>query len=536
MVTVDNMSVLFSGKALFEDVSLKFLPGECYGIIGANGAGKSTFLKVLSGDITPTSGSIHMPAGCRLSMLAQDQFKYDAYTVLDTVIMGHTKLYAIYEERLRLYEKAELTDAEGARIGELEMLFGDLDGYTAEAAAATMLDDLGVTHHDSLMRDLDGSEKVRVLLAQALFGDPEVLLLDEPTNQLDYLSVLWLEKFLMNFKNTVIVVSHDRHFLNTVCTHIADVDFKQIRLYPGNYDFWKQSSELMMQQQQDKNKKDEKKVKELEAFVRRFSANASKSKQATARKKIIEKLRPEALPVSQRRTPFIEFKPFRACGDRVLRVKNLVYSLSGDSKPVLPSMSFTVEPGDKIALIGESSVSKTALLDLIAGVLDPDSGELQWGSTITHGYFPSDNTAYFSDSISLFDWLAQYQTAIDNERIRGFLGRVLFSGDDVNKPVSVLSGGEKARAVFAKLMMAHNNMLLFDEPTNHLDLEAITAVNTALTQFDGVLILTSHDFELLNTVANRVIEVSPTGFIDRRTDFDSYMTDPSIQALRKTRA
>jgi len=534
MIVVDNLGVSFSGNVLFEDVNLKFVPGECYGLIGANGAGKSTFLKVMSGDVDSTSGAVHIPDGCRLSMLRQDHFAYESHTVLDTVLMGHKPLYAVYEERMRLYDKAELTDAEGERIGELEALFGEMDGYVAESDAATMLADLGIStdKHDKPMAQLDGAEKVRVLLAQALFGDPDVLLLDEPTNQLDYLSVLWLEKFIMDFKNTVIVVSHDRHFLNKVCTYIADVDFGQIKLYPGNYDFWKQSSELIQQQQQDKKQKDEKKIQELEAFVRRFSANASKSKQATSRKKMIEKLRPDEMPTSRRRSPFIHFKPFRSCGNRVLTVKNLSASVGGD--PVLKDVSFTLEKDEKLAIVGQNGVSKTALLDVLAGELTPDAGLIEWGDTIRTSYFPKDNTDYFKNKMSIMDWLSSYQDSVDNEALRGFLGRMLFSGDDAKKNVQVLSGGEKARAMFSRMMMADGNVLLFDEPTNHLDLEAISAINTALEVFDGGLILTSHDFQLLNTVPNRIIEVSPYGMIDRRMDFDSYMQDERVAQIRQS--
>jgi ATPase subunit of ABC transporter with duplicated ATPase domains len=534
MISTAQLSITFGAKTLFDDVSLKFHPGECYGLIGANGAGKSTFLKILSGEIESTEGDVILESGKTISVLSQNQFAFDEHKVLDTALMGHKRIYELYKERMDLYAKPELTNEEGERVGNLEEEFAELEGYTAEAEAASMLNDLGISNdmHDKKMEDLESGEKVRVLLAQALFGNPDVLLLDEPTNQLDYHSVLWLENFLMNFKNTVLVVSHDRHFLNKVCTHIADVDFGEIKLYPGNYDFWKMSSELSLKQRQDKNKKNENKVKELEDFVRRFSANASKSKQATSRKKLIENLRPDELPVSRRRSPFIQFKGSRPCGNSVLKVTNLSHSIAGEK--VLDKVSFTIEKGDKVGIVGKNSLSKTTLLDILSGELEPDSGDIHWGESITNAYFPKDNNQYFENKVPLIEWLGEYEETGDNEILRGFLGRMLFSGDDALKDVSVLSGGEKARAMFSKMMLAEGNFLLFDEPTDHLDLESITSLNTAFEQCSDCMLFTSHDFQLLETVADRIIEVSPKGMIDRKTNFDDFMQNEKIGELRAT--
>jgi len=533
MISTSKLGISFGSKALFENVSLKFLPGECYGLIGANGAGKSTFLKILSGQLEATDGEVIIDKNKSISVLSQDQFAFDDYSVIETVLMGHKKIYPLYAERMVLYAKSELTDKEGERIGDLEEAFGELDGYAAEADAATMLDDLEIANamHDKKMRELEAGEKVRVLLAQALFGNPDVLLLDEPTNQLDYLSALWLENFLMEFKNTVLVVSHDRHFLNKVCTNIADVDFGEIKIYPGNYDFWQKSSELAMQQRQDKNKKDEGRVKELEDFVRRFSANASKSKQATSRKKLIEKIRPDELPVSRRRTPFIQFKAARPCGNRVLTVKNISHSIAGEK--VLDKISFTIEKGDKTAIIGKNSLSRTTLLDILSEKITPDSGTIDWGETIKHAYFPKDNNPYFEIKMPLTEWLGQYEDTGDKDKLRGFLGRMLFSGDDAKKDVTILSGGERARAMFSKMMMEEGNVLVFDEPTDHLDLESISALNTGLEKFKDCLIFTSHDFQILNTVPSRIIEVSPNGMIDQKSGFDDFMQSETVQDHRK---
>jgi len=534
MISTSKLGITFGEKPLFENVSLKFLPGECYGLIGSNGAGKSTFLKILSGEVESTKGDVIISETKRISVLSQDHFAFDDYNVLETVIMGDKQLYPIYKKRMHLYAKENLTDKEGEEIGLLEESFGELDGYTAEANASTMLSELGFTndHQDKKMSELDAGEKVRVLLAQALFGNPDVLLLDEPTNQLDYLSVLWLEKFIMSFKNTVIVVSHDRHFLNKVCTYIADVDFGEIKLYPGNYDFWKSSSELATKQQQDKTKKSESKIKELEDFVRRFSANASKSKQATSRKKMIEKLRPEELPISRRRSPFIQFKENRPCGTKVLKVENLSHSISNEK--ILDNINFTIEKGDKVAIISQNSMSKTTLLDILSNTIPSDKGTIEWGETISTSYFPKDNTSFFNKKIPLMEWLGQYQEKNDTEILRGFLGRMLFSGDNAKKDVTVLSGGEKARAMFSKMMLEEKNTLLFDEPTDHLDLEAISALNTALESFKECLIFTSHDFQILSTVPNRIIEVGPYGMIDRKGGFDDFMQNEKVTTLRKS--
>ncbi len=533
MITTSQLGLAFGGDALFEDVSVKFVPGNCYGLIGANGAGKSTFLKLLSGELESTSGNIHIEDGKRIAVLKQDQFAYDEFTVIETVLMGHKELYAIFRERNELYSKAELTDEEGMRVGDLEVKFGEMDGYTAEADAGVLLSGLGLEDelHQKKMSELDPGEKIRVLLAQALFGNPDILLLDEPTNQLDYLSVIWLENYLLEFKNTVIVVSHDRHFLNKVCTHIADLDYKKIKIYPGNYNFWKTSSEMILKQREDKNKQSEAKVKELEDFVRRFSANASKSKQATSRKKLIEKLRPEEMPVSSRRSPYISFKPHRKCGENIVELTNVSHSIGGTE--VLKNVSFKVLKNEKVAIVGDNSISKTALLDILSGDIKPDSGTVTWGETISYSYFPKDNSDFFSEDIELLDWIGQHSDSDDTQYLRGFLGRMLFSGEAVEKQVKVLSGGEKARAMFSKMMLTEGNVLILDDPTDHLDLEAISSLNDGLMNFPECLIFSSHDFQLLNTVANRIIEVSPKGMLDRRVSYDEYMQDEKLQAQRE---
>ncbi len=523
MIQTDHLTLSFGGRTLFEDVNAKFLPGNCYGLIGANGAGKSTFLKILSGDIQPTKGEVVIGDKKRISVMKQNQFEYDEFTVMDTVLMGHTELFTIYDERNKLYAKPSLTEAEGLRAGDLESIFGDMDGYTAESDAATLLSDLGLPEslHQTQMSALEAGQKVRVLLAQALFGNPDILLLDEPTNQLDYKSVLWLEQFLYDFPNTVIIVSHDRHFLNKVCTHIADLDFKQIRLYAGNYDFWLQSSQLVMKQKQDLHKKSSEKIKELEDFIRRFSANASKSKQATSRKKLIDTLRPDELPVSSRKSPYISFKVKRPCGTNILTVKNLSYTL-GDAV-LFKNLSFSLEKKDKLAILAENTLAKTTLLSLLAGKLQPQTGTIEWGEGSVYDYFPKDNSEYFGKDTPLLDWLNEKNSGLDNQTLRGYLGRMLFSGDEAKKNVKVLSGGEKARAMFAKLMLSEGNVLLFDEPTDHLDLESISALNIGLSQFTDCLIMTSHDFELLNTVPNRFIEITPTGFREKRGSFEDFL-------------
>ncbi|RAP33267.1 hypothetical protein DID75_02620 [Candidatus Marinamargulisbacteria bacterium SCGC AG-410-N11] len=532
MISTENLTLSFGGNVLFEDVSVKFLTGNCYGLIGANGAGKSTFLKILSGDIEPTQGQLRIDKDKRIAVLKQDQFEFDDFTVLDTVLMGYKELYEVYAERNVLYSKDEMTDAEGERAGDLEVLFAEMDGYNAESDAAKMLSELNIEEslHTSKMKDLESGQKIRVLLAQALFGNPDILLLDEPTNQLDYVTVLWLEKFLLDFQNTVIVVSHDRHFLNKVCTHIADLDFKQVKIYIGNYSFWEQASQLAMQQKKDQHKKQSDKIKELEDFVRRFSANASKSKQATSRKKLIEKLRPEDIPESSRRSPFIQFNVKRECGDKILNVHKLNHSINGEK--VLSNVSFKVAPHDKIAVLGRNSLSKTALLEILSGTLKPDKGSIEWGSTASRDFFPKDNTNYFNGNQTLMDWLGQFADDMDDQDLRALLGRMLFSGDDVFKETNVLSGGEKARVMFSKLMISKANVLLFDEPTDHLDLESISSLNKGLVNFTETLFISSHDFQLLNTVVNRVIEVGPKGFLDRYMGFEDYIVDEKIKEQR----
>ena len=533
MIDVSGLTVSFGSQTLFENVHISFTSGNCYGLIGANGAGKSTFLKVLSGEIEPTHGHVAIEEGKRMAVLRQDLFAYDEFSVLEAVIMGHRTLYEVYSERDRLYSKDDMTDEEGMRVAELEELFGEMDGYTAESDAATMLNELGIDEdfHQKKMSELEAGLKIRVLLAQVLFGEPDIVLLDEPTNQLDYATVLWLENYLLDFQNTVIVVSHDRHFLNKVCTHTADVDFQKIKIYPGNYDFWKQSSELVTTQLQDKRKKDLAKVQELEDFVRRFSANASKSKQATSRKKLIEKLKPEDLPTSTRRSPFIQFKFNQSIGSKILMVDNVTHSVDGEC--VLRNVTFTLNKGDKLAILGKNSVSKTTFLKLLAGEIQPDEGSIVWGETIKKSYFPKDNNVFFSDANALIEWLAEYDEQLDLQTLRGFLGRMLFSGDDAKKSVNVLSGGERARAMFSKIMVEEPNTILFDEPTDHLDLEAISALNDGLVQFNGCLMFTSHDYQLLNTVANRVIEVSPKGSLEYKSSFHDYMENDSLTSKRE---
>jgi ATPase subunit of ABC transporter with duplicated ATPase domains len=524
MIETQNLTLSFAGSILFEDVNVKFVSENCYGLIGANGAGKSTFLKILSGEIEPTKGDVVIEKGKRISVLRQDQFAFDEVKVLDAVLMGHKKLYEVYAERTRLYAKPDLSDDEGMRVSDLEVQYAEMDGYTIESDAATMLSDLGITVdlHDRLMKEIDAGLKIRVLLAQALFGNPDILLLDEPTNQLDYEAVQWLENFLMEFKNTVIVVSHDRHFLNKVCTHIADLDFKQIRIYVGNYDFWSQSSKMAMAQKQEQHKKSTDKIKELEEFIRRFSANASKSKQATSRKKLIDKIRPEELPVSTRKTPFIQFKPGRPCGNSILHVKNISHSIGGEK--LLNDVTFSLNKNDKLAILAKNPLAKTTLLQIIAGEITPDSGTIEWGETITKAYAPKDNATFFKNDLTLLDWITQFRTTEDNQTLRGYLGRMLFSGDDVTKKVKVLSGGEKARAMFSKMMLNLANVLIFDEPTDHLDLEAITSLNDGLKAFPECIIFTSHDFELTNTVANRIIEISPDKKMrDKHTTFEDFI-------------
>ena len=524
MITVTNVSLRYGDKLLFEDVNLKFTPGNCYGVIGANGAGKSTFLKILSGEITPNTGEISVSQGTRLSVLKQDHFQYDDYPVLDTVIMGNPRLYQIIKEKDALYAKAEFTEEDGVRASELEFEFAELNGWEAESEAATILNGLGIETelHYKTVGELSGPEKVKVLLAQALFGKPGILILDEPTNHLDIKSIRWLEEFLIQFEGIVIVVSHDRHFLNNVCTHIADVDFGKIKLYVGNYDFWYESSQLALQMAKDQNKKKEEKIKELQAFIARFSANASKSRQATSRKKLLEKITLEDIQPSTRRYPFVGFKPEREVGNDILRVDGLTKIINGEK--VLNNVSFTVLKGDRIAFVGENDIAKTTLFQILAGEMEPDSGEYKWGVTITTAYFPKDHSKYFNDvDLNLVDWLRQYSQDQTETYIRGFLGRMLFSGEEALKQVKVLSGGEKVRCMLAKMMLSNANVLMLDQPTNHLDLESITALNNGLIDFKSNILLASHDHQLIQTVANRIIEFTPEGIIDKQMTYDEYL-------------
>lgn len=527
MLTVNNVALRYGNKKLFEDVSIKFTPGNCYGLIGANGAGKSTFLKVLSGEVDSQAGNVHITPGERLAVLQQDHFQYDNELVLNTVIMGHKTLYDIMEEKNAIYMKPDFSDADGIRAAELEGEFGELGGWEAEADAAVLLNGLGIPSelHSKLMKDLTGSEKVKVLLAQALFGKPDILLLDEPTNHLDIRAIHWLEEFLINFENTVIVVSHDRHFLNKVCTHIADLDFSKIKLYVGNYDFWYESSQLAQTMMSDRNKKKEEKMKELQDFIARFSANASKSKQATSRKKMLEKITLEDIQPSSRRYPFIQFKPDRDVGNDLLTVENLTKEIDGVK--VLDNVSFTINRDDKVALVGDDEVAKTVLFQILAGEMEPDSGTFRWGVTTSQSYFPKDNSEFFTENnLNLVEWLRQYSPQDDSEAfLRGFLGRMLFSGDEVLKKVKVLSGGEKVRCMLSKMMLSGSNVLLLDEPTNHLDLESITALNNGLLSFKGAMILASHDHQLLESIATRIINLSKDNFYNKEISYDGYLAE-----------
>ena len=525
MITVSNVSLTFGGQKLFSGADLKFMPGNCYGVIGANGAGKSTFLRILSGELEPTTGTVTIPAGQRLSTLKQDQFKYDAYPVLDTVIMGNQRLYDIMKEKDELYAKPDFSDADGERAAELEGEFAEMDGWNAESDAATLLTGLGlpVEMHTMLMGDLKGGEKFKVLLAQALFGNPDILLLDEPTNNLDNRSVAWLEDFLMNFPGTLIVVSHDRWFLNNICTHIVDIDFNQVKLYVGNYDFWYESSQLMQRMMRDQNRKAEEKIKELQNFIQRFSANKSKSRQATSRKKLLDKITVEEMPASSRRYPYVGFTMDRELGKDVLTVSGLTKTVDGVK--VLDNVTFTVGHTDKIAFTASNEFAVPTLFKILMGELEPDAGTFKWGVSTSQSYFPQDNSAYFTDTEdSIIRWLEQYSKDTTETYLRGFLGKMLFSGEDVYKPVQVLSGGEKVRCMLSRMMLSGANVLLLDQPTNHLDLESITAVNNGLIDFKGVVLFASHDHEFTQTVANRIIEILPEGgTFDRVTTYDEYL-------------
>ena len=533
MISATNICLAYGKRTIFKNVTIKFTPGNCYGLIGANGAGKSTFLKILAGDAEPDKGEVTIGKGLRLAVLRQDQFAFDEETAFNTVIMGHQRLHAVMSEREAIYAKEEFSEEDGIRSGELEAEFAELNGYDAESEAAVLLNGLGINEalRQKKMKELEGGEKVRVLLAQALFGNPDVLLLDEPTNHLDLKSIQWLEEFLGRFQNTVIVVSHDRHFLNQACTHIADIDFGGIRTYVGNYDFWYEASQLVLKQKQDANKKASDKATELKDFIARFSSNASKAKQATSRKKLLDKLNIEELPVSSRKYPFVVFKPERPCGDIILEVKGLSKTIDGVT--LLDNLDLTVNKGDKIAFVGGNSLAKTTLLQILAGELQPDSGSVRWGVTITSSYFPKENSGYFAADLNLIEWLCQYPPHEGENFARGFLGRMLFSGDEATKSTGVLSGGEKVRCMLARMMLTNANVLLFDEPTNHLDLESITALNNSLIGFDEVILFTSHDHKFVSTLANRIVELTPGGVIDRAMSFDEYLDNADVNALRE---
>ena len=523
MLSANNVTVRFGKRVLFEDVNIRFGKGNCYGIIGANGAGKSTFLKVLSGELEPSKGEVTKEKTERLSVLKQDHFAFEEYTVIDTVIMGNEELYKIMKEKEAIYAKPDFSEEDGMKAAKLEERFAELDGWNAESDAAILLNDLGITteNHYKLMREIEAKDKVKILLAQALFGNPDILLLDEPTNDLDLKSINWLQDFLIDFENTVIVVSHDRYFLNKVCTHIADVDFGKIKVYPGNYDFWYESSQLALKQAREQNKKKEEKIKELQDFIARFSANASKSKQATSRKKSLEKIQLEEIKASNRKYPYIDFKPDREPGKEILTLKNVCKSINGEE--VLKNVSFSVKADNKIAVLSDNELATTLLFQIIAGEVEPDSGEVIWGQTITKDYFPKDNSYLFQDDEILVDWLRKYSKDPDETYVRGFLGRMLFSGDEALKNVKVLSGGEKVRCVLSKLMLSGANFLIFDEPTNHLDMESITALNEGMQKFKGDMIFTSHDHQLTQTVANRIIDIKVDKIIDREVTYNEYL-------------
>ena len=525
MISAIGVTVRFGKRVLFEDVNIKFTKGNCYGLIGANGAGKSTFLKVLSGEIEPSKGEVVIDKGERLSVLKQDHYAYEEYKVIDTVIMGNSELYSIMKEKEEIYAKPDFSEEDGMKAAKLEERFAELDGWNAESDAAILLNDLGIdtSLHDKFMKEIEAKDKVKVLLAQALFGNPDVLLLDEPTNDLDIKAIDWLQEFLINFENTVIVVSHDRYFLNKVCTHIADVDFGKIKVYPGNYDFWYESSQLALKQMREQNKKKEEKIKELQEFIARFSANASKSKQATSRKKSLEKIELDEIKPSNRKYPYIDFKPDREAGKEILEVKNISKTVNGEK--ILDNVTFTVKRDDKIAFLSDNELAKTVLFQIIAGEIEPDEGSLEWGTTITKDYFPKDNNYLFEKDMNIVEWLRQYSKDPDETYVRSFLGRMLFSGEEALKKVKVLSGGEKVRCVLSKLMLSGANLLIFDEPTNHLDMESITALNEGMTRYKGNILFTSHDHQLTQTVANKIIDLSNGNVVVRECTYDEYIEE-----------
>ncbi|HJC48349.1 MAG TPA: ATP-binding cassette domain-containing protein [Candidatus Lachnoclostridium pullistercoris] len=533
MISANNITLRVGKKALFEDVNIKFTEGNCYGVIGANGAGKSTFLKILSGQLEPTSGEVTIGQGERLSFLQQDHFKYDEFQVLDTVIMGNARLYEIMKEKDAIYMKEDFTDEDGIKAAELEGEFASMNGWEAESDAANLLNGLGIEteYHYSLMKDLTGAQKVKVLLAQALFGNPDILLLDEPTNHLDLDAIAWLEEFLINFENTVIVVSHDRYFLNKVCTHIADIDYGKIQLYAGNYDFWYESSQLMIRQMKEANRKKEEKIKELQEFIQRFSANASKSKQATSRKRALEKIELDDIRPSSRKYPYIDFRPNREIGNEVLTVEHISKTIDGEK--ILDDISFILNREDKVALVGPNERAKTVLFQILAGEMEPDEGSYKWGLTTTQAYFPKDNSAEFDNEDTIVEWLTQYSEEKDVTYVRGFLGRMLFAGEDGVKKVKVLSGGEKVRCMLSKLMISGANVLMLDEPTDHLDMEAITALNNGLIKFPGVLIFSSRDHQIVETTANRIMEIVNGQLIDKITTYDEYLASDEMARKRQ---
>ncbi len=533
MISAHNVALAYGKRVIFKDVNIKFIPGNCYGLIGANGAGKSTFLKILAGEIEADKGEVSTGSGERIAMLRQDHFAFDEETVFNTVMMGHQRLYQVMAEREAIYSKGEFSEEDGIRSGELEAEFAELNGYEAESEAAVLLNGLGIpeTLRHKKMKDLEGGEKVRVLLAQALFGNPDILLLDEPTNHLDLKSIGWLEDFLARFQNTVIVVSHDRHFLNQVCTHVADIDFGKITVYVGNYDFWYQASQLVLKQKQEENRKVTDKANDLKEFIQRFSSNASKAKQATSRKKLLDKLTLEDMPVSSRKYPFVVFKPERPCGDIILEIKDLCKTVEGVK--VLDNFSLTVNKGDKIAFVGGDSQTKTTLFQILEGEIQPDSGSFRFGVTITPAFFPKENRRYFSNELNLIEWLRQFAPTEGESFARGFLGRMLFSGEEATKQSSVLSGGEKVRCMLAKMMLSAANVLVFDEPTNHLDLESITALNEGLIAYSEVILFASHDHKFLSTVANRIVEFTPAGYIERSMTFEEYLESAEVAKIRE---
>lgn len=533
MISASNVTLAYGKRVLFKDVNIKFTPGNCYGLIGANGAGKSTFLKILSGEISPDKGDISLGSRERLAVLRQDQFAFDEETVFNTVIMGHKRLYDVMVEREAIYSKGDFTEADGIRSAELESEFAEMNGYEVESEAAVLLNGLGIPEElrTKRMKELEGGDKVRVLLAQALFGSPDVLLLDEPTNNLDLKSIAWLEEFLFRFPNTVIVVSHDRHFLNQVCTHTADIDFGMIKVYVGNYDFWYHASQMTLRQKQNENRKVSEKAEELKAFIQRFSSNASKAKQATSRKKLLDKLTLEEMPVSSRKYPHVVFKPERACGDIILEIQGLTKEIDGVK--VLDNLDLVINKNDKVAFVGGNGLARTTLFQILVGEMEADSGSFRWGVTITQSYFPKENSSYFEKDINLIEWLGQYSPPTEGETFaRGFLGRMLFSGEEAMKKTSVLSGGEKVRCMLSRMMLSGANALILDEPTNHLDLESITALNDGLIAFPEVILFASHDHEFVSTIATRIIEITPGGLIDRVMQFDEYLESADVNSER----